>query len=82
MTRTRLSMPLVLAGFTLYFLSRPAYGYIDPGTTGSLFGILAPLLSLLAVFIGFVLWPFRKVLTGLFAKKTSKPDDTESPENE
>ena len=39
-----------------------AWAYIDPGTTSLIFSGLAPLLAGLLAFLGFLLWPFRKLL--------------------
>lgn len=47
----------------------PALAYIDPGTTQSLFAILAPVIALFGAFLGYVLWPFRYVLFRLFRKE-------------
>jgi len=44
----------------LLLFSYNSYGYIDPGTTSAIFGILAPLLSMLLIILGFLIQPFRK----------------------
>jgi len=80
------AMTVLLAVSALSVMSGKALAYIDPGTTGSLFGLLAPLFSLLAVFAGFLLWPFRKAFRAWFGKsdKTSATDaaDRKGPPEE
>jgi hypothetical protein len=44
----------------LLLFSYKSYGYIDPGTTSAIFGILAPLLSILLIILGFLIRPFRR----------------------
>lgn len=44
----------------LVLSSHTAYGYIDPGTTSSIFSILAPLFSMLIVFLGFFFRPVKR----------------------
>jgi len=56
-------------------MSDMAYGYIDPGTTQSVFALLVPILSLIAVFFGYLLWPLRAA----FGKLFRKADKTEAP---
>ncbi|MEE9181811.1 MAG: alkaline phosphatase family protein, partial [candidate division NC10 bacterium] len=46
----------------------PAWAYIDPGTTSVIFSALAPLLAGLLAVLGFLLWPFRKLLGYLKAQ--------------
>ena len=53
-----------------------AHGYIDPGTTSALFGILAPLISILLVVLGFLIWPFRR----LFRSVISRFSGSQEPE--
>ena len=52
-----------------------AYGYIDPGTTQSLAMVLAPLIAVAAGFFGYLLWPVRKALGGMFGKSDQAPPD-------
>ena len=76
----RKAMLLALFLLTLAVPS-PALAYIDPGTTSSLFAFLAPLVALLGVFLGYLLWPFRKLFLRLFRKpKDDAADDAEKPE--
>ena len=77
----------VLVGVALLLIlsvPRPAFAYLDPNTTSSLFSVLAPVIALFGVFIGYLLWPFRYVLTGLFGKKSSdaEPEAEEETERE
>ncbi|HUT36210.1 MAG TPA: hypothetical protein VNE39_22165 [Planctomycetota bacterium] len=60
-----------------------ALAYVDPATTTSLFAILAPILAMLGIFLGFLVWPFRKALGALFHKKKGGEEATEAgPEAE
>ena len=52
-----------------------AYAYIDPGTTQSLFAVIAPLLALVGLFLGYLLWPFRTALSALFRRGKASEDD-------
>ena len=52
--------------------------YVDPATTASLFAILAPILAMLGVFFGFLLWPFRKALRALFGGKKDAEEATDA----
>ncbi len=73
MTKTK----AVLTGFALLMIlsvPRPAFAYLDPNTTSSLFSVLAPVIALFGVFLGYLVWPFRYVLTGIFCKKKSDPE--------
>jgi predicted AlkP superfamily phosphohydrolase/phosphomutase len=42
--------------------------YIDPGSASVLFGILGPLLAILAGILGVILWPFRWVFANIVKK--------------
>lgn len=59
-----------------------AHAYIDPGTTQSIFTILAPILALFGVFLGYVLWPFRYVLLRIFHRKKSTEETPQPPAGE
>lgn len=59
---------VVLGIFGALLAPRAAWAYIDPGTTHSLFTFLAPILALLGVFLGYLVWPFRYVVLRLFRK--------------
>jgi hypothetical protein len=71
--RVSVLFPLVLLVFF-----HNAYGYVDPGTTSAVFGILAPLLSILLVFFGFLIRPFRKLLKSVIDRFREHP----TPEND
>ncbi len=58
----------------------PALAYIDPGTTQSLFAILAPVIALFGAFLGYVLWPFRYMVLRIFRKQ--KPSEEPSQPQE
>lgn len=57
--KLRIFVSLILM---LLLFSHKAYGYIDPGTTSAIFGILAPLLSILLIILAFLIRPFRRFL--------------------
>ena len=66
-----------MVGFALLMIllvPKSAFAYLDPNTTSSLFSVLAPVIALFGVFLGYLVWPFRYVLTGIFSKKKT---DTE-----
>lgn len=51
---------LLLFGILALFLKQ-SYAYIDPGTAGTIFSSLGPLLwGILAVSFGILIWPFRR----------------------
>ena len=54
-------------------LSSPVYAYIDPGTTGNVFAILAPFIALFIAFLGFVIRPFRLFFTSIINKFQGNP---------
>jgi len=68
---------VVIATLCVLLAPRAAHAYIDPGTTQSLFAVLAPVIALFGVLLGYVLWPFRYVILRIFRK--SKPDDDATP---
>lgn len=72
-----MSKPIIAAQFLLLSLlfSRNAYAYIDPGTTSSVFAMLAPLLSMFLVFLGFLFRPFKRVFRFLIDKFRGGPAD-------
>lgn len=74
----RIATVALLLMFVL--VPRWAYAYIDPGTTQSLFAVLAPLIAIFGLFVGYLLWPFRKVLGGLFGRGGSEEEEAEAKE--
>ena len=68
MRKNRLSGIAVLVLATLLLLPHPAYAYIDPGTTGSVFAVLAPFIALFGAFLAFLIRPFRRFVSSLIAK--------------
>lgn len=59
---------VALAVLAVLLVPRAALAYIDPGTTSSLFALLGPLLAIGGAFLGYLLWPFRKALFGVFRR--------------
>ena len=81
MTKARTAM-VGFALVTLLLVPGQAYAYFDPGTTSSLFAVLAPVIALFGVFLGYLLWPFRFVITNLFRRKKSEAEAEDTPEAE
>jgi hypothetical protein len=67
--------------FSLLF-PRPAYAYIDPGTTGSIFAIIAPFIVILLAFLGFLFRPFRRFFISIVAKLRGEPGAKSLASNE
>ena len=81
MKKTRLLRIIVLSVLLSLAYTRPVYAYIDPGTTGSIFAMLAPFFAIVLAFLGFLIRPFRMFFVSLFAKFRENPE-AESPANE
>ncbi len=86
MQKRRILWIVVLSSALSLSFTHPAYGYIDPGTTGSIFGMLAPFIAIFLAFLGFLIRPVRVFFVSLFYKLRGKPEtETEtvdSPEEE
>ncbi len=76
------SRSFVAFALVALLLPRAAEAYIDPGTTQSLFAILAPLLAIFGVFLGYMLWPFRTALSALFSRGKASEDDAAAAEDD
>ncbi|MFC1869967.1 hypothetical protein ACFLYE_01700 [Chloroflexota bacterium] len=85
---------LWIPGLTVVLLilfPHPAYAYIDPGTTGNIFAMLAPLIAIFLAFLGFLIRPFREFFTSIVTKlrggsgaesvADDSPDDEKSGDN-
>jgi len=81
MKKTRLVWIVVLSVMLSLSYTRPVYAYIDPGTTGSIFAMLAPFFAIFLAFLGFLIRPFRMFFVSLFAKLRGNPG-AESPASE
>ena len=68
MRKHRLLWIAALAVALLFSLARPAYAYIDPGTTGSVLAMIAPFIAVFLAFLGFLIRPFRRFFSSMFAK--------------
>ena len=68
MRKNRLLWIAVIAVLFSLLIPRPAYAYIDPGTTSSIFAMLAPFVVLILAFLGFLIRPFRRFFSSLFTK--------------
>jgi hypothetical protein len=82
MTKARALM-VGFALVTLLLVPGQAYAYLDPGTTSSLFAVLAPVIALFGVFLGYLLWPFRFVIVNVFLRKKAdeaEPEAEDAPE--
>ena len=71
----------VLFLIILVLFCKPVFAYIDPKTTSPVFGVLAPSLLILLVFLGLVLFflgflfrPFRRFFRFLFDKVRGRSD--------
>ncbi len=77
----------LIAVALLLLLPRPAYAYIDPGTTGSIFAMLAPFIAIFLAFLGFLIRPFRRFFSSIVARLRGNPGaespaDSEQPESD
>ncbi|NQT88616.1 hypothetical protein HQ560_17755 [bacterium] len=81
MTKTQAAL-IGFAVLMVLLVPRPAFAYLDPNTTSSLFAVLAPVIALFGVFLGYLVWPFRYVLTGIFSKKKADAEPEPEPEPE
>ena len=68
MRKHRLLWIVVLTAVLLLLLPHPAYAYIDPGTSGSIFALLAPFVAIFLAFLGFMIRPFRRLVASIVAK--------------
>lgn len=68
MQKHKLLWTMALITVSLPLFPSPAYAYIDPGTTGSIFAVLAPFIAILLGFLGFLVRPFRRFFACLVAK--------------
>ncbi len=80
--RIRRTAGIVLALLGVLLAPRLAHAYVDPGTTQSIFAVLAPILALLGVFLGYLLWPFRYILYRIFGRKKKTEETAEKPAGE
>jgi len=68
MRKHRLLWIAVLAAVLLLSIPRPAYAYMDPGTTGSVFSMLAPFIAIFLAFVGFLIRPFSRFVASIVAR--------------
>ena len=80
MNKHRLLWIVVLSVILSLSHTRPVYAYIDPGTTGSVFAMLAPFFAIFLAFLGLIR-PFRMFFISLFTKLRGNPE-AESPASE
>lgn len=85
MQKYKLLGAAALAILSLLSVPRPAYAYLDPGTTGSIFAFLGPLLVMFLGFLGFMIRPIRSFFASIGTKLRggskagrSKSDEPES----
>ncbi len=80
MQKRRILWIVVLSSILSLSFAQPAYAYIDPGTTGSIFGMLAPFIAILLAFLGFLIRPVRVFFVSLFykIKGGSSPESEDS----
>jgi len=75
MMKRKLSMTVILAVALLLMFPHATYAYIDPGTTGSAFAMLAPFAAVALAFLGLLIRPFR-VLVASWAARLRGTDVT------
>ena len=84
MNKHRLTRIVVLViAFLLLFPAR-AYAYMDPGTTGSIFAMLAPFIAIFLTFLGFIIRPFRRFFSSIISRfrrgnRVESEDENEKP---
>ena len=69
---------LILATAAVLLWVQPAWAYLDPGTGGYVYSMMAPLLAMAGAALAFLFRPVRAVfgrIFGIFRK--NKPDSTE-----
>ncbi len=84
MQKQNVAVMALLVLVLLLLFPRPAYAYMDPGTTGSVFAMLAPFIAIFLAFLGFLIRPFRRFIVSILAKlrghSTAQPlRDDEQP---
>jgi len=93
MRKTRLLWTVILSVVLSLSVTHPVYAYIDPGTTGSIFAMLAPFIAIFLAFLAFLIRPFRVFFISLFARlrgklgtesqaSEEKPESVDSPNDE
>ena len=78
MRKRRFLWIVALGVVFLLLFPYPVCAYIDPGTTSSIFAILAPFITIFLVSLGFLVRPFRRFFTSILTKRRGKTK-TESP---
>ena len=84
MKKHNVAVMVVLVLVLLFLLPRPAYAYMDPGTTGSVFAMLAPFIAIFLTFLGFLIRPFKRFVVSMVTKlrgglKAESPADNKQP---
>ena len=69
-----------LAAVQLFSL--PAHAYIDPGTTGTVFGAIGAVLGPIIVFIGLLLRPIKNLILKIWQKMNGTKKETETTPEE
>ena len=82
MNKHRVIRIVVLAIALLLLFPARAYAYMDPGTTGSIFAMLAPFIAIFLTFLGFVIRPFRRFFASIIARLRGKNKAESDAENE
>ena len=68
MQKHNVAVMALLVLVLLLLFPRPVYAYMDPGTTGSVFAMLAPFIAIFLAFLGFLIRPFRRFIVSILAK--------------
>jgi hypothetical protein len=66
LVEVRLLRGLAAAAALLFFRADSAWGYIDPGTGGYVFSMVAPVLAMAGAALAFVFKPVRRLFASLF----------------
>jgi len=82
MQKRRLLWIVVLTAAILVLIPHPAYAYIDPGTTGSIFAMLAPFIAIFLAFLGFLIRPFKRFFASMVARLQGSPGAESVASNE
>ncbi len=84
MQKQNVAVMVVLVLVLLLLFPRPVYAYMDPGTTGSVFAMLAPFIAIFLAFLGFLIRPFKRFVVSIVAKlrgglRAESPADNQQP---
>ncbi len=82
MKKHNVAVMVVLVLILLLLFPRPAYAYMDPGTTGSVLAMLAPFIAIFLAFLGFLIRPVKRFVVSMFTKLRGGPRAESLADNE